>query len=117
MPAAARRHDLSVKTTRVLSPVVTLVALAALTGCGGGTPTVEKDKLEEGIADDLEREIGSRPDKITCPDDLTGTVGETMRCELTAGEDTLGLTVEVTEVDGSDVAYTVEVDEMDDGAS
>ena len=104
------------KPTRVLSSVVTLVALVALTGCGG-TPTVEKDKLEEGIADDLEREIGSRPDKITCPDDLTGKVGETMRCELTAGEDTLGLTVEVTEVDGSDVAYTVEVDEMDDGAS
>ena len=97
---------------------VALVALLALSGCGGGgTPTVDKDKLENSISDDLEREVGVRPHKITCPGDLTGKGGETMRCELTAEDDTLGVTVEVTDVDGSDIAYTVEVDEMDDAAS
>lgn len=97
---------------------VALVALLALAGCGGGgTATVDKDELENAISDDLERAVGVRPHKITCPGDLTGEVGETMRCELTAKDDTLGVTVEVTEVDGTDVAYTVEVDEVDAGAS
>ncbi|NNH71091.1 hypothetical protein HLB23_14655 [Nocardia uniformis] len=34
-----------------------------------------------------------------------------MRCTLTAGGDTLGLTVTVTSVDGDNVKYDVEVDE------
>ncbi|WP_307644745.1 DUF4333 domain-containing protein [Nocardia uniformis] len=41
----------------------------------------------------------------------TGKVGTTMRCTLTAGGDTLGLTVTVTSVDGDNVKYDVEVDE------
>lgn len=110
--------DAGVKSTRVLSSyAVALVALLALAGCGGGTPTIDKDKLENSVSDDLERQVGVRPHKITCPGDLTGKVGETMRCELTAGGDTLGVTVEVTGVDGSDVAYSVQVDEVEDSPS
>lgn len=103
---------------RIRSSVAALAALATLSALGGcgGTPTIEQDKLEDSVADDLEREVGARP-RITCPGDLTGKVGETMRCELTSGTDTLGVTVEVTDVDGSDVAYTVQVDELDDQAS
>lgn len=105
------------KRTRVLSSVAALVALAALAGCGGdGTAQVDRDDLEEGIASDLEKEVGARPDKITCPGDLAGEVGETMRCELTEGADSLGLTVEVTEVDGTDVAYSIVVDEVGEGS-
>jgi uncharacterized protein DUF4333 len=98
--------------------LVAVVALLALAGCGGGgTPTVDKDKLADSISDDLERQTGQRPHKITCPGDLKGEVGETVRCELTAQGKTLGVTVEVTDVDGTDVAYSVQVDEDADSGS
>jgi hypothetical protein len=62
----------------------------------------------------LEKQVGARPDDVACPGDLKGEIGETMRCELTAGTDKLGVTVKVTEVDGTDVKYSAEVDEMDE---
>lgn len=73
-------------------------------------PTVDKATLEKKVADILEQEVGQRPDKIDCPGDLTGTVGETMRCTLTAGTDQLGLTVTVRAVEGSNVDFGVKVD-------
>lgn len=73
-------------------------------------PVVDKATLEKKVADILEQEVGQRPDKIECPGDLEGTVGETMRCTLTAGTDQLGLTVTVHAVDGSNVDFGVKVD-------
>jgi len=110
-------EDARVKTSRVLSVAVALVALLALTGCGGGKPIIRQGKLEKSVSDVLERQVGVRPHKITCPGDLEGKVGETIRCELTAGGETLGVTVVVTDVDGTDIAYSVKVDEVKDGST
>ena len=49
---------------------------------------------------------------MTCPDDLPGEVGGEMRCELTEGSDTLGLTVTVTSVEDTTVNFDIEVDDM-----
>lgn len=100
------------KRSRILATVASLVALAALAGCSDSTPTVRQAKLEEKISKDLLEEVGQEPDDISCPGDLRGEVGETMRCTLTAAEDELGVSVRVTEVDGTNVKYVFEVDEM-----
>jgi hypothetical protein len=112
LAAHPTRHDRDVKTSRILVPVVALAALAV--GCSS-TPTVDQSDLEGEVSAQLEQEVGTAPDDVSCPGDLTGEVGETMRCTLTAGEDELGLTVEVTEVDGEDVGFDIQVDEAGEG--
>lgn len=79
----------------------------------GSTPeaTVDEIELEERISTLLEQQVGQKPDKIDCPGDLEGKVGETMRCTLTAGADQLGVTVAVTAIEGSTVDFNFEVDE------
>lgn len=105
-----RSHHLEVKSSRYLAPLVSLVALAALTGCGDSTPTVKQSKVEDEISQQLEAKVGQAPDDISCPGDLKGKVGEKMRCTLTAGSDKLGVTVKVKKVDGKKVDFDFEVD-------
>jgi uncharacterized protein DUF4333 len=111
LAAPARSHHLEVKTSRHLVPFVSLVALAALAGCGDSTPTVKQGKVEDKISQQLEAQVGQKPDDISCPGDLKGEVGEKMRCTLTAGTDKLGVTVKVTKVDGKKVNFDFEVDQ------
>ncbi|MDQ4037586.1 MAG: DUF4333 domain-containing protein [Actinomycetota bacterium] len=93
-----------------LSRVLVLCALGlGMIGCSG-TVVVAADDVASQISDQLEAEVGQRPDSVECPEDLPGEVGATMRCELTAGEDVLGVTVSVTEVDGATVNFDIEVD-------
>lgn len=103
-------------TTRSLATAACLAALLAFAGCGDSTPQVQQDDLEQEISSQLEEEVGQAPDDISCPGDLDGTEGEEMRCTLTAGADELGLTVTVTSVDGDDVKFDIQVDELDQGA-
>jgi hypothetical protein len=93
--------------TPVLALLLATAALAA--GCSS-TPTVDRSKLEDEISSQLEKQVGQAPDKIECPGDLTGEVGETERCTLTAGSDQLGVSVKVTAVDGEKVDFDIEVD-------
>ena len=88
-----------------------LVAAAALTAGCSSTPEVSQSKLEDEISSQLEKQVGTAPDKVECPGSLTGEVGETQRCTLTAGTDTLGVDVKVTSVDGEDVNFDIEVDD------
>lgn len=91
-------------TTRTPSPTT---AKAAPTG----DLTVEEAELERSVSATLAQQVGQVPDRIDCPGDLAGTVGTIMRCTLTAGPDTLGVTVTVTSVVGDTVNYDVEVDQ------
>ncbi|WP_344090903.1 DUF4333 domain-containing protein, partial [Nocardiopsis composta] len=63
----------------------------------------------------LEEQVGQTPDDLTCPEDLPAEVGSSIRCELTAGGQTLGVTITTTSVEGSDVNFDVEVDEQPTG--
>jgi Domain of unknown function (DUF4333) len=94
------------------------LGMLALLVCGGllvagcsSTPEVSPSKLEGEISSQLEKQVGTAPDDVECPDSLTGKVGETQRCTLTAGSDTLGVDVEVTSVDGDDVNFDIQVDD------
>ena len=87
--------------------VVSLLVFG-LAGCGAAA--VDQKQVETRISDQLEKQGGQRPDSVTCPDDLTAEKGATMRCELSAGGETLGVSTKVTEVDGSDVKFDIQVD-------
>jgi hypothetical protein len=103
------------KPSRWIAPLAVLAAVALSSGCSGSVEisagkSVDKAVVEQQISDQLEAQVGQKPDKIECPDDLKAKVGETMRCTLTAGGDELGVSVEVTSVDGSDVGFDINVD-------
>lgn len=97
----------------LLRPVLLAVAgTALLASCSSSTPAVSQSQVEDKVATQLEEQVGQAPDSVDCPGDLEGEVGTTMQCTLTAGSDTLGVTVEVEEVDGDDVNFTFEVDDQ-----
>ena len=89
--------------------VLVVVLVMAMAACSG-EKVLDEAEVEEGAKQALTETVGQEPDSIDCPDDLKAEVGATMRCELTAGSDTLGVTVTVTSIDGDNATYDVEVD-------
>lgn len=72
---------------------------------------VAKADLEKGIGDALQKSVGQRPDTVTRPGPIDANVGQSMRCELTAGSTKAGLTATINTGNGSDVRYSVQVDD------
>ncbi|WP_327397285.1 DUF4333 domain-containing protein [Streptomyces phaeochromogenes] len=72
---------------------------------------VHKARVAQTISDKLAADTGKRPDRVTCPEHLPARVGATIRCELIAGSDTLGVTVTATSVNGKQVNYNFKVDD------
>ncbi|MEU0643960.1 DUF4333 domain-containing protein [Streptomyces umbrinus] len=72
---------------------------------------VHKARVAQTISDKLAADTGKRPDRVTCPEHLPARVGATIRCELTAGSDTLGVAVTATAVNGKQVNYNFKVDD------
>lgn len=95
----------TLKAALVLAPIV-LVAAA----CSGSAAVSKADVEQEAIAQ-LTAVVGQAPDSLTCPGDLAAETGTALRCELTAGDSTYGVTITVTAVDGSDVSFDVVVDD------
>jgi hypothetical protein len=93
-----------------------MVVVVAMSGCSvrgsaGSTPSVSTDTLESTISDRLEAQVGQRPDSVSCPDRLQGTVGDTIRCTLSSGDSTYGITVTAKSVKDERVGFGIEVDE------
>lgn len=82
--------------------------LLLLSACSGGVPQAD---VEQQVSDALAETVGQTPDSVDCPGDLPAEVGAEMRCTLTAGGESIGLTVTVTEVDGNEVNFDIAVDE------
>lgn len=86
-----------------------LAMIALLAACsGGGVPA---DDAAEQTEIQLEEQVGERPE-VTCSEDLPAEEGATIECELTAEsipDDTYAVTLTVTSVDGSDVAFDIQV--------
>lgn len=75
--------------------------------------TVDKDDVANQISDQLAQQVGQKPEKMSCPDNLKGTKGATLDCELTDHGQTYGVTVTVTDVqDGGDVLFDFKVDQQ-----
>lgn len=84
-------------------------ALTLLIGCSS-TQTISSDDAAQQISDVLEDKTGQRPDEVACPEDLEAEVGATMRCELTDGEATYGVTVRITDVTDGVATFDIDVD-------
>ena len=98
--------SLAPRTRAVAVTATALLALVSLAGCGG-TPVVDRADLEDDVAATLGEQSGTPPTDVSCPDDLTGEVGESVRCEVTGESGDVPVEVRVTEVDGSDVSYEI----------
>ena len=89
----------------------TAIGALVLAAAACGTGAVAKSDVEKNVSDQLTATVGQKPKSIACPGDLAATVGTTMRCSLTADDDTsLGLTVTVTSVQDSNVKFDIAVD-------
>lgn len=108
--------------TRKLTAAASLVTAAAATvllaGCSGSidvsasTPKLAKDKLADTVAEKLAETTGQPKPDVTCPEDLKGEVGTSTRCTLTAGDgSTLGVTVTVSSVEGSQINFDIKADD------
>ncbi len=53
--------------------------------------TVDKNQVASVISDKLTQQVGRKPDAVTCPDNLKGEVGATLRCQLSDGGQTYGI--------------------------
>jgi hypothetical protein len=73
--------------------------------------TIDKNQVASQISDQLAQQFGSKPDSVTCPDNLKGTQGATLRCQLVDSGQKYGITVTVNDVQGSDVNFGFKVDE------
>jgi hypothetical protein len=73
--------------------------------------TVDKAQVASVISDRLTAQVGKKPDSVTCPDNLKGNMGATLRCELVDGTDKYGVNVTVTNVDAGDVSFDFKVDD------
>jgi hypothetical protein len=74
--------------------------------------TIDKNLVASKLSDQLTEKVGRKPDSVTCPDNLKGNQGATLRCDLKDGGQTYGVTVTVTDVDAGDVHFDFKVDEQ-----
>ena len=73
--------------------------------------TVDKDQVASILSHKLTQQAGRKPDSVTCPDNLKGVQGATLRCELTDSGQKYGIAVTVTDVDAGDVSFDYKVDD------
>ncbi|RAU99713.1 DUF4333 domain-containing protein [Mycobacterium colombiense] len=78
--------------------------------------TVDKNQVAGAISTQVGQQVGRKPDAVTCPDNLKGVAGATLRCQLTDGADRYGVLVTVTDVDAGDVNFHFKVDEQPQAA-
>jgi hypothetical protein len=72
--------------------------------------TVDKNQVANILSGKLTQQVGRKPDSVTCPDNLKGVQGATLRCELTDSGQKYGIAVTVTNVDAGDVSFDYKVD-------
>lgn len=99
---------------RVLVPV----AVAALSACSGsvssGSDTVSADELASSVDDKLQeiKDERSEVSDVGCDGEMEAEEGAEQVCHFTdVNDDRYGVTVTVTEVDGSDLSYDLQVDQ------
>lgn len=69
-------------------------------------PVLPKAQVENSLLDQLQTQLGHRPDTADCTADLEGKPGTTVECSVVAGEEHQDFTLTVTTVDGDTVNYS-----------
>lgn len=106
------------KRDRIITgAVLGALPLLLATGCSfdfsiGGPSAVAADVVAEQSSEMLAKEMGQAPpDDFTCSDDLPAEVDAEIRCELVDGDQTYGVTITTTSVDGDNVEWDILVDD------
>ena len=95
------------RSYRLLPVLLALVA----SGCGG-SDVVSRAEVEKQTREALTKSVGQQAPPAKCPKELKAEVGATTRCTMDFPEKKrLGITVKVTEVDGSDVKFDIQADQ------
>lgn len=99
------------KALGAAAALASLLALAGTTSCSLGDKSVKKEDVANQISTQLGGQVGHKPESVTCPENLQGTVGATLKCDLTDQGTTFGVTVTVTSVEGDNVKFDIKVDD------
>ncbi len=71
-------------------------------------PWLPKTNLENALLDQLQQQLGQRPDSASCTGDLEGKIGAHDDCMVTAGNETQDFTITVTNVNGTNIDFNFE---------
>jgi Domain of unknown function (DUF4333) len=71
-------------------------------------PVLTQAQVESSLLDELESQVGQRPDSADCSGDLEGKPGATVDCTIMAGPETTSFTLTVDTVEGSTINYHYE---------
>ena len=99
--------------TRRSLAIVSVALMLGATACG--SESVSTTDLEAEVSTQLEAEVGQAPDSVDCPDALPAEVDAEVRCTLTSGDTTFGLTLTVTSVENDEAVFDVVVDDEPQG--
>lgn len=85
-------------------------SLLLLAGCGEAE--VSTGDLEREVITQLEQSVEAEIKAVDCEEPLPAEVDASVRCVLTAPDDTqIGLTVTTTSIEGDNVRFGVQVDQ------
>ncbi|MFC0628017.1 DUF4333 domain-containing protein [Kribbella deserti] len=89
---------------------IAIVTAATLAGCGG-TPYISQDTLQNSVSSSLQKSVGTKPEKIECPDKVKAKANEATRCVLSHKGKKYGVAVRVKSVKGSKANFDIKVDD------
>jgi Domain of unknown function (DUF4333) len=69
-------------------------------------PVLTKEEVASSLLDELQRQLGRRPNSAQCAGDLEGKVGNTVDCTVVTGSNTANFTLTVTTVSGGSINYS-----------
>jgi len=69
-------------------------------------PVLTKEEVASSLLDELQRQLGRRPDSAQCTGELEGEVGNTVDCTVVTGSGTAAFTLTVTNVTGGSINYS-----------
>lgn len=93
--------------TNSFEPVVKVTKVEGTTVSYEMTPAVTKEQLAKSVSKLVSDASGEKVDSVTCESGLEGKKGSQAKCDVTAGGVTARRTVDVTEVDGLLIGFTV----------
>ena len=69
-------------------------------------PVLTKEEVASSLLDELQKQLGRRPDSATCTGELEGRQGNTVDCTVVTGSDTTSYSLTVTTVTGGSINYS-----------
>ena len=94
----------TMRTTAVISM---LAALALGSAACSSKKAVDKNDVANAVGSKISETIGHKPESVTCPQDLSASVGATLDCQVKDGGQTTTANVKVTSVEGDTTHYDI----------